>query len=282
MIRGSCLCGEITFTLTDAAGDMNHCHCSMCRKAHGSSFATYLYLSPDKLRWTKGEDRLRSYQSAPDSTRHFCPGCGSTMPTVSDSFAFVPAGLLQDDCISRPDAHIFASSKASWYSITDDLVQHVLFPPESGFTTQYPQPSRKPLKPEAIGGSCLCDAVRFEADIQRSFMINCHCSRCRSSRSAAHATNLLMEGLGFSWTRGEEQIETYQLPTANVFGTAFCKTCGSLLPRVSPGATRIPAGVLDSDPGSRPSVHFYVGSKAPWFKITDDLLQYEDVPPPQD
>ena len=34
------------------------------------------------------------------------------------------------------------------------------------------------------------------------------------------------------------------------------------------------AGTLDDDPGTRPLYHIYVGSKAPWFMITDSLTQF--------
>lgn len=36
----------------------------------------------------------------------------------------------------------------------------------------------------------------------------------------------------------------------------------------------LPLGTLDTDPGVRPGRHVFVGSKAPWFEITDDLPQY--------
>jgi hypothetical protein len=283
MIRGSCLCANITFELTGSASGMSHCHCSMCRKAHGSSFATYLMLAADQIRWTKGKELLCRHESAPGSFRHFCPCCGSTMPGATDKFAFVPAGLLLDDCTTRAESHFFAPSKAPWYRITDDLPQYQDFPPDSGFTTQYDQPPRRPAQADAIGGSCLCDAVRFEISVKPDVMVNCHCSRCRLSRGAAHATNLFVEGSGFHWVRGEDLVENYKLPTARGFGTAFCSTCGSLLPRVSPAAERIniPAGSLDTDPGLTPRLHIYVGSKAPWFEITDDLPQFEESPPRQ-
>jgi hypothetical protein len=35
-------------------------------------------------------------------------------------------------------------------------------------------------------------------------------------------------------------------------------------------------GTLVDDPAIRPSKHIFVGSKAPWFTITDDLPQYEE------
>jgi len=38
---GSCLCGSIKYTTNSEIMAVSHCHCSMCRKAHGAAFATY-------------------------------------------------------------------------------------------------------------------------------------------------------------------------------------------------------------------------------------------------
>jgi hypothetical protein len=35
-------------------------------------------------------------------------------------------------------------------------------------------------------------------------------------------------------------------------------------------------GTLVDDAGIRPTAHIFVGSKAPWFTITDDLPQYTE------
>ena len=40
MIRGSCLCGDVAFCVDGPLELRSHCHCSMCRKTHGSAFAT--------------------------------------------------------------------------------------------------------------------------------------------------------------------------------------------------------------------------------------------------
>jgi hypothetical protein len=37
--------------------------------------------------------------------------------------------------------------------------------------------------------------------------------------------------------------------------------------------------ILDDDPPVRPACHVFVGSKAPWFEITDDLPQYPEYAP---
>ena len=57
----------------------------------------------------------------------------------------------------------------------------------------------------------------------------------------------------------------------------FCGTCGSSLGGRDerwPDFIVVNAGTLDDDPGTRPLYHIYVGSKAPWFTITDSLTQF--------
>ena len=39
-------------------------------------------------------------------------------------------------------------------------------------------------------------------------------------------------------------------------------------------------GTLDDDPGIRPQEHIFVGSKAPWYEIADDLPRHDEFPPP--
>lgn len=131
-----------------------------------------------------------------------------------------------------------------------------------------------------IRGSCLCGAVAFEASNQFDFR-NCHCSRCRKARGAAFASNMFVRPADFRWLRGEDQLVSYRLPSAQRFGNVFCRTCGSPMPRLVPERDFIvvPAGTLDGDPGVRPSCHIFVGSKAPWHEITDDRPQHAEYPP---
>ena len=59
--------------------------------------------------------------------------------------------------------------------------------------------------------------------------------------------------------------------------------CGSFMPSglESPAAMQIPAGAIDSPLPPLPAVHLYVGSKAPWYEITDSWPQFEELPPPE-
>lgn len=281
MTEGACLCGTVRYEIDGPFSWMAHCHCSMCRKHHGSLFATFVGAASDRFRWVAGEEALTTYASSSDGRRSFCSVCGSVAPIVLPQFelAIAPAGNLRGDLGLKPDSHIFVGSKAPWYTITDDLPQHEKYPP--GFPA--PEVTRPIVESKEgfVLGSCLCGDVAFEIEGTPSRVMNCHCSRCRRARSAAHTTNVFYKAEQFRWTRGEDQVADYRLPGARFFATAFCERCGGELPRVSPerGVVVVPAGSLDSDPGMQPLAHIFVGSKAVWFDITDRLPQFAEMPP---
>src|SRR5262249_17377669 len=110
---------------------------------------------------------------------------------------------------------------------------------------------------------------------------NCHCSRCRRARGAAHATNAFFRREQLTWISGEEDVRSYKLPDAVRFGQDFCRHCGSPVPRVvaTTGYVVLPSGGRDTAPGMPINSHIFVGSKAPWHEITDDLPQWETLPP---
>jgi hypothetical protein len=112
---------------------------------------------------------------------------------------------------------------------------------------------------------------------------NCHCSRCRKARGAACASNVFVKAADFRWLRGEDLLVNFRLPGAQRFGNAFCRVCGSPMPRAVPMRDFIvvPAGALDGDPGVRASYHIFVASKAPWHEITDKQPQHAEYPPPR-
>lgn len=132
MIRGSCLCGEVRFEISGKLSRASHCHCSMCRKAHGAAFGTYAAAQAADFRLVSGEHRITRYRSSAGIVRTFCARCGSSLPGFDESkphVVDVPLGVLDDDPGVRPACHIFIGSKAPWYEITDGLPQHATYPP---------------------------------------------------------------------------------------------------------------------------------------------------------
>lgn len=274
MLKGQCLCGAVTWEIRGELSALLHCHCSFCRKSHGSSFATYGAVKSDDLSFTGDQANIGSYSVTGHMYRKFCRLCGSVVPFEEAGSTSVPVGNLLDPCPTIAVGHIFVNSLAPWYRITDDLKQYQEFP-----SSMQREPVTSPPCPttDHLNGSCLCGQVSFEVTEPPLGMMNCHCDRCKRSRSAAHATNLFVPESGFRWLSGDDQVRQYKLPEAERFGSAFCNECGSLMPRVIAGAGRIniPAGNLNSDPGVTPAAHIYSESQANWFTITDDLPRYE-------
>ncbi len=133
MIRGSCLCGRVRYELDGAPRFINHCHCAMCRKAHGAAFGSFLHADGTRFRWVAGEENVTRYPSSPGNVRAFCATCGSNVPVLEDAGAhvIVPAGTLDDDPLVRPVVHIHVGSRAPWHTISDGLPQFAAFPPQS-------------------------------------------------------------------------------------------------------------------------------------------------------
>jgi hypothetical protein len=278
-IRGSCLCGDVAWEVSGPLEMMSHCHCSRCRKSHGTAFATFLMCTPDAFRLLRGGERMRRYESSPGLYRTFCAGCGAVVPIPepTQGLVAVPAGPLDDDPGARPVAHIFTGSKAPWYEIRDALPQVTAFPP--GFDApELPDLGRG--NGGTLGGSCLCGAIAFVIDGPLLRAWNCHCSRCRKARAAAHASNLFTANDGVRFTRGADLLVAYKLPTAKFFTHTFCRTCGSPMPRVNPARpfAVVPMGALDDDPGIRPQRHIFAASKAPWYDIPPGLPQDAEFP----
>ena len=277
MVKGSCLCGQVTICIDAPLKNMTHCHCSICRKIHGSLFATYAEATD--IAFTSGSDQVQIYQSSQGFERVFCKTCGSVLPESSAAGNFfVPVGLLDDDPGIRPQAHIFVESKSDYYDIHDALPQHEHYG-DGDISRVVDTPPIEPI-PGRITGGCQCGDVAFFYTGELQFVMNCHCSRCRKAKSAAHATNAFVAIENFTWEKGHDRVVEYKLSEAERFGHCFCGRCGSSVPRQSDaaGIVNIPVGSLNQAPGTRARGHIFTGSKAPWFDVADDLPQWTERP----
>jgi hypothetical protein len=126
MLEGSCLCGAIRYEVAGDLGPIVCCHCSMCRKAQGSAFATNAPVEAGRFRIVSGAYRLRRYASSPGKWRCFCSGCGSPLFSQRDGSGVIRLriGTLDSRIAAGPTAHIHVASKAEWFEILDGLPQY--------------------------------------------------------------------------------------------------------------------------------------------------------------
>lgn len=117
-LKGSCLCGQCTYSI---AADPHHffqCHCVQCRKMTGSAFAANIIAAPTEIHWLSGADKLTRYDyPGRVFTQVFCSICGSGLPFIDEpgEMLFVPAGTLDNAPTIQPEANIFWGERAQWY-----------------------------------------------------------------------------------------------------------------------------------------------------------------------
>ena len=130
-LSGSCLCGRIRYEVNAPLGAVEHCHCSMCRKAHGAAFSTNALVPTAALKITSGTELLAEYDSSPNRRKCFCSKCGSQLfirRTNKPEFTMLTLGTIDGAPQTVPERHVFVASKASWYTITDALPQYKVYP----------------------------------------------------------------------------------------------------------------------------------------------------------
>jgi hypothetical protein len=128
-----------------------------------------------------------------------------------------------------------------------------------------------------LSGSCLCGGVKYEVNGGLSDVYNCHCSMCRKLHAAAFRTCAKVQAIDWRTIQGQELLKNYESSPGEF--KVFCSNCGSSIHtkfNAMPEVYALPLGTLDNDPGVRASRHVFVGSKAPWFEITDGLPQFAE------
>jgi len=128
----------------------------------------------------------------------------------------------------------------------------------------------------ALTGKCLCGAVQYVVADEFGYALNCHCSNCRRATGSAFKPFAGIERGKLRVASGEHMLRMFGDPSAA--HDAHCKACGSLLYSVvREGAfAHVTMGTLVDEPSIRPTAHIFVGSKARWFTITDDLPQFDE------
>jgi hypothetical protein len=129
-----------------------------------------------------------------------------------------------------------------------------------------------------LRGRCGCNAVAYEVADEFVAAFNCHCSNCRASTGAAFLPWGEIQREKLTVTKGAESLRVFG--DAEAIHEVRCGECWSLLYWTArDGAyVRVPYGTLVDEPALKPTAHMFVGSKAPWFEILDDLPQHDEYP----
>ena len=124
MVTGSCLCGDVRYTISGDVGDIVLCHCLKCRKAHGSAFSSVAAVD-EKYFSLSSNRELNSYESSPGKHRNFCSTCGTHIYAKRDGAEHIilRLGSVDSALPALEKNHIWVSEKAGWYIIDSNLPQ---------------------------------------------------------------------------------------------------------------------------------------------------------------
>jgi hypothetical protein len=123
-VSGACLCGVVRFEIGLPTLFCAHCHCSMCRRAHGAGYVTWFGVPYERFRILTGEERLARYRSSEHATRSFCGTCGSSLffeSSLHPDYLDVVLANLDGSIDREPEFHVFFDDHAPWVRLGDDL-----------------------------------------------------------------------------------------------------------------------------------------------------------------
>lgn len=116
---GRCLCGKVTFTVTEPVSEVGACHCGMCRRwTGGVLFAVDCGQAVE----FEGEEHIVRYRSSDWAERAFCGTCGSNLfyRLVESGQIILAAGALDDQSGLKFTDQIFIDEKPDWYAFANE------------------------------------------------------------------------------------------------------------------------------------------------------------------
>jgi hypothetical protein len=122
--HGSCLCKTVQYEVELQFERFMYCHCTRCRKATGSPHAANGFVKPSAFRWLSGEAAVKRFGL------QFCTNCGCRVPHLTRDGArmVIPAGSLDEDPGTKPQAIVFWGSRAPWYTDCSEMTKHETYP----------------------------------------------------------------------------------------------------------------------------------------------------------
>ncbi len=119
--KGSCLCGEISYSVKGKMRDVIYCHCNQCLKSHGI-YAAYTNVKKEQITIDNPE-KVIWYQSSDKAKRGFCGVCGSSLfwCLLDGNTISIAAGSLEQPTGLKASANIFTQNAGDYYKIDESL-----------------------------------------------------------------------------------------------------------------------------------------------------------------
>ena len=129
---GGCTCGYVRYRMKSEPLVVHCCHCSLCQRQTGSSFAVNVLVEADRVHLLQGNvaDVTVPSPSGANQIISRCPNCQVAVWSyylclfggIGDAVRFLRAGTLDDPSRTPPDVHIYTSSKQPWVTLSPEAL----------------------------------------------------------------------------------------------------------------------------------------------------------------
>lgn len=121
---GTCLCGAVSFAMAAPSKWVAHCHCTLCQRAHGAAFVTWVSADESRVTVADSSGRLRWFSSSPHAQRGFCARCGSTLFFRSSKWPgelHIARANFIGPVDRQPQVHAYYDTHVNWLELNDSL-----------------------------------------------------------------------------------------------------------------------------------------------------------------
>ena len=138
MIAGRCRCGAVSYEIAlDALPPVHACHCTICQRSTGSSFAHQMPVAEAALAVTGEltEVPMPTLQGGV-STHRYCARCLTRIyntNTGRPGLAIVRAGTIDGSEGLSPRFHIYVSTMQPWIVLPEGVPAYPESPPLEAF-----------------------------------------------------------------------------------------------------------------------------------------------------
>ena len=119
--KGSCFCGNISFTLESEPKLIINCHCDFCRSHTGSAFSSYIAYPISSFELSKDKEGVAEF-TMENGTKYFCKNCGTPIYNIvkkNPEACMIYLGTLNNISSLTPRRNIWCDSRLEWvYNIS--------------------------------------------------------------------------------------------------------------------------------------------------------------------
>lgn len=124
--NGACYCGAVSYSFVLEKMSLSICHCSMCRRQHGSDYTTWITVNEDAFFIDSGSNVIEEYQSSEHTISYFCSCCGTKVFSKDKRYSNIGMlrGTISSEITETPHRQWFWDKKVPWLETLNEAKKY--------------------------------------------------------------------------------------------------------------------------------------------------------------